>query len=315
MSVMPLSPEAPPQQKVETRLEHLAEHVAEAIRDDGATDTPEGLRLFRGSSATEPEHGVSYPALCLVVQGGKEVVLGDDCYRYDANHYLITASALPIESRIIEASAEKPCLGVVIRLDPAVVGSVILETMRPAQRSPASVRAFSVSPMDEELLDAVLRLIKLEGVSAGEAHFLRPLVMREIIFRLLKGEQGGWLRHTAALGLSRHRIAEALDRLRTDFSQPLRIEELAQDAGMSVSSFHHHFKTVTAMSPMQFQKRMRLQEARRLMLYENFDAARAGFNVGYEDTSHFSREYKRHFGHPPRRDVQRIRESGSAVVG
>ena len=301
--------------KIEASLRELTERLSQAMPEDGTLDTPDGLRLFRSASTTDPEYGVSYPALCLVVQGGKEVMLGDERYRYDTNHYLITAAALPIESRIIEASREEPCLGVVIGLEPTVVGSVVVETMRPALRQQASVRAFKVSPMDEDLLSAVIRLIKLQGAPAAEARFLRPLVMREIIFRLLQGEQGGWLRHTAVLGGYSHRIAEALERLRQDFDKALRIEDLAQDVGMSVSSFHHHFKAVTAMSPMQFQKRMRLQEARRLMLYENFDAARAGFQVGYEDTSHFSREYKRQFGQPPRRDVQRLRELGEAAGG
>lgn len=296
--------------EIETSLRELADWIAQAIPQDGRIDITEELRLFRSATPTHPEHGVSYPALCLVVQGGKEVFLGDDRYRYDTNHYLITAATLPIESRIIEASEEQPCLGVVIRLEPTVVGSVIVETMRPALRNQASVRAFNVSPMDENLLGAVVRFIKLLDAPADEARFLRPLVMREIIYRLLQGTQGGWLRHTAVLGGHSHRIAEALERLRNDFNQPLRIEELAQNVGMSVSGFHHHFKAVTAMSPMQFQKRVRLQEARRLMLYENFDAARAGFQVGYEDTSHFSREYKSHFGQPPRRDVQRMRDVG-----
>ena len=274
-----------------------------------------GCAYTAQSSTTDPEYGVSYPALCLVAQGGKEVMLGDDLYRYNANHYLITAAALPIESRIIEASEEQPCLGVVIKLEPAVVGSVIVETLRPALRNQASVRAFNVSPMDEDLLGAVNRYLKLMDAPVDDARFLRPLVMREIIYRLLKGGQGGWLRHTAVLGGYSHRIAEALERLRQNFDQPLRIEDLAQDVGMSVSGFHHHFKAVTAMSPMQFQKRVRLQEARRLMLYENFDAARAGFHVGYEDTSYFSREYKSHFGQPPRRDVLRLRETTGASGG
>ena len=137
--------------------------------------------------------------------------------------------------------------------------------------------------------------------------------MREIIYRLLKGEQGGWLRHTAVLGGYSHCIAEALERLRQNFDQLLRIEDPAQDVGMSVSGFHHHFKAVTAMSPMQFQKRVRLREARRLMLYENFDAVRAEFHVGYEDTSYFSCEYESHFGHPPRRDVLRLRKANAVM--
>ena len=305
--------EAHERERLEAGRDELLEWTSGAIREDGTVDLPEGLQLFRAGSTTELTHGISYPALCLIVQGSKEVVLGSDRYRYDANHYLITAAALPIESRFTEASAECPCLGVVIRLEPAVVGSVVAETARPGSVHRTSVRAFRASPLDAGLLGAVLRLVKLQGVPADEAGFLRPLVLRELVFRLLRGEQGGWLRHTAVLGGYRHRIAEALEQLQTSFDRPLRVEDVARDVGMSVSSFHHHFKAVTAMSPVQFQKRMRLQEARRLMLSENLDAARAGFRVGYDDTSHFSREYKRHFGRPPRRDVQRLREVGAAA--
>lgn len=297
------------EQRLSAQLDELAQQVAQAIRADGTVDVTEDLRLFRGSSLSEPEYGISYPALCVVVQGRKEVRLGDDLYFYDPNQYLITAAALPIESRFTKASTAEPCLGLVVRLEPAVVGSVIIEAIRPTQREQNSPRAFNVSPLDAGLLDALIRLLGLLNAPEDEARFLRPLVTKEIIFRLLKGEQGGWLKHTAVVGGQSQRIAGALERLRKSFDKPIKIEDFARDVGMSVSSFHHHFKAVTAMSPMQFQKRMRLQEARRLMLYENLDAAHAGFRVGYDDTSHFSREYKSHFGQPPRRDVQRLRES------
>ena len=300
-------------QRLKGQLDELIGRVAQAVPANGNTEILEGLRLFRWSSTTEPEHGISYPALCLVVQGRKEVTLGDDLYVYDANQYLITAAALPIESRITEASAERPCLGLVLKLDPALVGSVIVETMRPAGRDRVSARAFNVSPPDAGLLDALIRLMGLLDLPEDETRFLRPLIVREIVFRLLKGEQGGWLRHTTVMGGHSHRIAGALERLRKNFDMPLRIEEFAREVGMSVSGFHHHFKAVTGMSPVQFQKRMRLQEARRLMLSESLDAVSAGLRVGYEDTSHFNREYKRHFGQPPRRDVQRLREATEAV--
>ena len=208
----------------------------------------------------------------MIAQGSKEVLLGDDCYRYDANHYLITAAALPTASRVTGASEERPYLGVVLGLDPALVGSVMVEAGHPAPGDRAAVRAFEVSPLDAGLVDAVVRLVGLLDVSAEEARFLRRLVTREIVFRLLKGEQGGRLRQIAALGGHAHRIARALDRLRQDFDGPLRIEDIARELGMGVSGFHHHFKAVTAMSPLQFQKRIRLQEARRLMLGEDLDA-------------------------------------------
>ena len=295
--------------------EELVERVGRVVREEGTFDLPGGLRLLRQPSPTELEHGISFPAFCVVAQGSKEVLLGDDRYRYDANHYLITAAALPIASRITEASEERPYLGVVLGLDPALVSSVMVEAGHPAPGDRAAVRAFDVSPLDAGLLGAVVRLVGLLDAPAEEARFLRPLVTREIVFRLLKGEQGGRLRQIAVLGDHAHRIAGALERLREDFDRPLRIEDVARETGMSVSGFHHHFKAVTAMSPLQFQKRMRLQEARRLMLGEDLDAASAGHRVGYGDASHFNREYKRLFGAPPVRDVERLREGAMESAG
>src|SRR5829696_1089961 len=296
-------------QRAQAGRDELAERVAWAVGEDGAVEAPGGLRLLRQSSPTPKDHGVSSPAFCVIAQGSKEVLLGDDCYRYDADRYLITAAALPTATRVTGASEERPYLGVVLELDPALVGSVMVEAGHPAPREHAAVRAFEVSPLDAGLLDAVVRLVGLLDSPADEARFLRPLVTREIIFRLLKGEQGGRLRQIAVLSGHSHRIERALERLRIDIDRPLRIEDVARELGMSVSGFHHHFKAVTAMSPLQFQKRMRLQEARRLMLAEDLDAASAGYRVGYGDASQFTREYKRLFGSPPMRDVERLREA------
>src|ERR687893_1040880 len=242
--------------------DELAERVARAVGEDGVIEAPGGLSLVRRSSPTPKDHGVSSPAFCMIAQGSKEVLLGDDCYRYDANHYLITAAALPTATRVTEASVERPYLGVVLGLDPALVGSVMVEAGHPAPGDRAAVRAFDVSPLDAALLEAVVKLVGLLDAPADEARFLRPLLTREIVFRLLKGEQGDRLRQTAALGGHAHRIAGALERLRRDFDRPLRIQDIARDTGMSISGFHHHFKAITAMSPLQFQKRMRLQAAR-----------------------------------------------------
>ncbi len=301
-------------QRVQANREELVERLARAIREDGTAEPLEGLRLRRASSPTEVGHGTSYPSFCVIAQGSKEILLGDNRYRYDPAHYLITTAALPITSRITEASEERPYLGLVLRLDPTLVGSVMVEAGHSAPRRPSDVKAINVSPLDVGLLDAVVRLVRLLD-SPTEARFLAPLVTREIVYRLLMGEQGGRLRHTAVLGGHSHRITEAIERLRKDFDQPLRIEDIARELGMSVSGFHHHFKAVTAMSPLQFQKQLRLQEARRLMLGEDLDAASAGYRVGYGDASHFTREYKRLFGAPPVRDVERLREAALASAG
>jgi AraC-like DNA-binding protein len=301
--------------KAQAGRDELAEHVARTVGEDEAVEAPGGLLLLRRSSPTPKDHGVSSPAFCVIAQGSKEVLLGDACYRYDADHYLITGAALPTATRVTGASEERPYLGVVLGLDPALVGSVMVEAGHPAPREHTAVRAFDVSPLDAGLLDALVRLVGLLDAPADEACFLRPLVTREIVYRLLKGEQGDRLRQIAVLGGHSHRIARALEQLRKDFARPLRIEDIARELGMSVSGFHHHFRAVTAMSPLQFQKRMRLQEARHLMLAEDIDAASAGYRVGYSDASHFNREYKRLFGAPPMRDVERLREATMESAG
>jgi AraC-like DNA-binding protein len=286
----------------------LVERIARAIREDGRVEPLKGLRLHRASSPTESVHGMSGPAFCVIAQGSKEVLLGDTRYQYDPAHYLLATAELPVVSQVIEASQERPYLSLRLKLDPTLVGSVMVEAGHFSPRSHADVRAINVSPLDASLLDAVVRLVRLLDAPA-EAPFLAPLITREIVYRLLMGEQGDRLRHIMVQGGHTHRIARAIEWLRKEFDQPLRIDDIAQELGMSVSSFHHHFKAVTAMSPLQFQKQMRLQEARRLMLGENLDAASAGYRVGYNDASHFNREYKRLFGLPPLRDVERLREA------
>jgi len=301
-------------QRVQASHEELVERLARAIRDDGTVEPLNGLRLRRASSPTGLGHGVSYPSFCVIAQGSKEILLGDNRYRYNPAHYLIATVELPIASRIAEASLERPYLGLVLKLDPTLVGSVLVEAGHLAPRSHSAVTAIDVSPLDAGLLDAVVRLVRLLD-SPTEARFLAPLVRREIVYRLLMGAQGNRLRQIAALGDNTHRIAEAVERLRKDFDQPLRIEDIARELGMSVSGFHHHFRALTAMSPLQFQKHLRLQEARRLMLGEGLDAASAGYRVGYGNASHFTREYKRLFGAPPMRDVEQLREDARESVG
>jgi AraC-like DNA-binding protein len=295
-------------QRAQASRDELLERLAQALRSDGAFEPLEGLRLRRQSSPTELGHGVSEPCFCVIAQGAKEVLLGEKRYAYDPERYLIATAALPIASRVTEASAERPYLSVIIKLDPALIGSVMVEAAQPAPRGATAVTAIDVSALDAGLLDAVVRLVRLLD-TPRDARFLAPLVRREIVYRLLRGEQRGRLAQISALGGSPHRIAEAIERLRREFNRPLRIEEVARELGMSVSGFHHHFRALTAMSPLQFQKHLRLQEARRLMLGEGLDATSAGHRVGYSNASHFTREYKRLFGEPPVRDVGRLRES------
>ncbi len=306
MNVMILQQAEREAQRVQANREELVERIARAMREDGTAQPLQGLHLNRSSLPTEPLHGVTKPSLCVIAQGSKEVLLGESRYRYDPLHYLLATFELPNVSQVLEASQERPYLSLRLELAPTLVGSVMVEAGHSSPPGPADVRAIAVSPLDVHLLDAFVRLVRLLD-SPAEAQVLMPLITREIIYRLLMGEQGGRLRHLAILGGYTPHIARAVGRLRQDFDQPLHIEELARELGMSVSGFHHHFKAVTAMSPLQFQKRLRLQEARRLMLGEDLDAASAAYRVGYQDASHFNREYKSLFGVPPMRDVQRLR--------
>ena len=301
-------------QRAHIHRAELVERIARAVHDDGTTQPLQGLYLSRASAPLEPLHSVLEPSLCVIAQGSKEVLLGESRYRYDPLHYLLATVELPRVSQVLEASRERPYLSLRLELDPALVGAVMSEAGQSSPPRPVDVRAVSVSPLDENLLDAVVRLVRLLD-SPAEARVLMPLITREIVYRLLIGEQGARLRHVALMGGYTPRIARAVEQLRQDFAQPLRIEQMARELGMSVSGLHHHFKAVTALSPLQFQKRLRLLEARRLMLGEDLDAASAAFRVGYRDASHFNREYKSLFGIPPMRDVQRLRAVARESAG
>ncbi|MFL5592546.1 MAG: AraC family transcriptional regulator N-terminal domain-containing protein [Ktedonobacteraceae bacterium] len=254
------------------------------------------------------------PSLCVVAQGSKEFLLGESRYRYDPLHYLLITVDLPYVGQVLSASKERPFLSLRLSLAPALVSSVMEEAGCTSPPGHTDARAIDVSPLDRHLLDAVVRLTRLLDAPT-EAPVLLPLITREIIYRLLLGKQGARLRHLAILGGYTSSIARAVARLRHDFDQPLRIEQMARELGMSVSGLRQHFKAVTAMNPSQFQKRLRLLEARRLLLGEDLDAASAAYRVGYHDASHFNREYKSLFGVPPMRDVHRLREAAQDRAG
>ena len=297
-------------QRAQASRDELVERIARIVRRDGMVRLLEGLQLYRESSTKELVHSVSIPAFCVIAQGSKRISLGDDCYHYDPMHYLLVTSELPIVTCVLEASQKRPFLSLALRLDPTLVGSVMVEAGHISPRSHGHARAINVSPVDAGLLDAVVRLVRLLDTPA-EATFLLPLIKREIVFRLLKGEQSDRLYYIVFYGDYAYCIGRAIERLHNEFDQPLRIDDIAQELGMSASSFHHYFKAVTAMSPLQFQKQIRLREARRLMLGEGLNAASAGYRVGYNDASHFNREYKSVFGLPPLSDVERLRKAAS----
>jgi AraC-like DNA-binding protein len=287
--------------------QELIERITRAVPNDGVTQALEGLFLARASSPLGLIHVVVKPCLCVIAQGSKVFLLGDSRYRYDPDHYLIATLEMPLFSQILEATPQEPYLSLLIDLSPSFVESVIEDAGQGSLSSEAEVRAMDVSRLDTNLQDAIVRLIRLLDTPA-EVPVLMPLIKREIVYRLLMGPQGTRLRHMAVQGNSTPYIARAVKWIREDFDKPLHIEELARRLGMSVSGLHHRFKAVTAMSPLQFQKRLRLHEARRLMLSENFDAVSAAYRVGYHDPAYFNREYKSLFGVPPIRHVQRLRE-------
>lgn len=293
--------------RMQANREELVERIGRAVPQDGTAQVLEGLTLARASVPHGLVHSIIQPSLCVIAQGSKEVMLGESRYRYDSDHYLIATLEMPRVSQILEATLERPYLSLIIDLTPALVGSVLEEVDQASLSGNGDVRAMDVSRLDGNLQDGIVRLVRLID-SPGEVPVLMPLIKREIIFRLLIGQQGARLRHLAAQENDAPRIAQAVERIRQAFDQPLDIEELARELGMSVSGLYHRFKAVTAMSPLQFQKQLRLQEARRLMLSEDYDAASAAYRVGYHDASHFNREYKSVFGVPPIRHIQRLRE-------
>jgi len=294
--------------RMQANQEELADRIARALPHDGAVEPQPGLHFRRHSRLAERVYGFYEPAFCVIAQGSKDILLGEDIFRYDPAHYLISTMELPLMGEVVEASLERPYLSFRLVLDPSVVTSVMVESGLVQPRGDGGgVKAVDVSPLDANLLDATVRLVRLID-TPNEYRALAPLVVREIVYRLLTGAQGNRMRHLAKFGGHAHRMVRAVEKLRENFDKPLRIEDIARELSMSVSGFHAHFKAVTAMSPLQFQKQLRLQEARRLMLSENLDAAEAGYRVGYDDASHFNREYKRHFGKPPMRDVERLRE-------
>jgi AraC-like DNA-binding protein len=301
-------------QRLQANREELVERITRSVREDGSTQPLKGLHLNRLSVPRGPVHGVTQASFCVIAQGSKDIFLGDNRYRYDPMHYLLATVGLPSVSFVREASKAQPYLSFRLELPPALVGAVMVETGHAVAPAQADVRAIAVSGLEGNLLDAIVRLVRLLDCPT-EAQALMPLITREIVYRLLIGDQGDRLRHLAVLGGYTPYIARAVERLRQEFDQPLRIEQIAHELGMSVSGFHHRFKAVTAMSPLQFQKQLRLQEARRLMLGEALDAASAAYRVGYQDASHFNREYKSLFGVPPMRDVQRLREAVREGVG
>jgi AraC-like DNA-binding protein len=233
---------------------------------------------------------------------------------YDAHHYLITSVNLPTVVQIIEASPDKPYLGLRLKFDLREIAQMMVDSNLPKPRTQQSSRGMATGEVTLPLLTAIQRLVDLLA-DQQDIPILAPIIQREIIYRLLVGDQGERLRQIASSGSQSNQIARAIDWLKGNFSEPLSIDDLAAKSSMSTSTFHHHFRSMTALSPLQFQKQLRLQEARRLMLTERMDAANAAFQVGYESPSQFNREYNRLFGAPPLRDITNLRQMASDSRG
>jgi AraC-like DNA-binding protein len=265
------------------------------------------LSLFREDKPTEPMSAVYEPSICMVVQGAKRVLLGNETYVYNDHQYLITSVNLPTFFQVIEASKERPLLGLKLTFDITAVSGLLVDSNFPHHRAQQSGHGMATSEITLPLLTAFQRLIDL----LDEEHdipVLAPIIQKEILYLLLVGEQGARLRQIAATGSQSQQIARAIEWLKNNFTLQLRIDDMASQARMSTSSFHNHFRSLTALSPLQYQKHLRLHEARRLMLAERMDAANAAFQVGYESPSQFSREYNRQFGAPPLRDITKLRQ-------
>jgi len=272
---------------------------------DGIHATPvPRLSLARYDRPHEPMPSVYPPCVCVIAQGSKAIHLATERYVYDRSRFIVASVDLPLTGEVIEASPARPYCCVMLELDLKEAASLLLDADLPPPAETAPGRGLFLSQASPPFIEAVLRLLRLLA-TPEDIRALAPLAEREVLYRLLKTPEGWRLRQLAGGHGQARRIAKAIARLKTHFDEGLRIEDLADEANMSVSSFHAHFRRVTAMSPLQYQKQLRLQEARRLLLSESVDAATAGHRVGYESPSQFSREYRRAFGAPPGAHLRR----------
>jgi AraC-like DNA-binding protein len=294
---------------IANQCQELATLVMSHTKGNGVHPTAiDRLSFGRSDTMSTTTYSVDEPRLTLIVQGKKEVFLGEETHPYYAGQYLVLSVVLPMSGCVIEATPDKPCLVLKLSLDLVQLCDLFAQMSFSSAKQENSVRGLWVSNADATLIECVLRLVKLLE-TPQDIPILAPMMLRELYYRLLIGEQSEAVRQIATSGSSMQRIASAIQLIKSEFTQSMRIEDLARQVKMSTSSFHQHFKQVTSMSPLQYQKQLRLLEARRLMLTEDCDATSAAYQVGYESPSQFSREYSRLFSAPPMRDIERLRSA------
>jgi len=276
------------------------------------TEIP-GLLLTRRTAPTAPASATYEPSLAVVAQGRKRATLSGTTFVFDESRYLLTSLDLPVICNVIEASEAVPYLCFVLKLDMNVVRELLGQGEIHTPPSGSDDPAMATGETTPELLSACCRLVDLLN-TPQDIPFLSGLIQREIIYRILRGPEGARLRAIATLGDQSHRTAKAIAWVRTNYAKSLRVEDLAKIAAMGVSTLHHHFRALTAMSPLQYQKQLRLHAARERMLMDGLDAASAAFEVGYESASQFNREYSRFFGQPPMRDIRTLRSPGALPI-
>jgi AraC-like DNA-binding protein len=295
----------------ETQRTELASLINKFSSGNGIHSTViTGVNCIKLNEIHDRLPSVYTPSLCVIVQGKKRVLLEDEIYQYQPSEYLVASVDLPVIGQVIEASKDKPYLCLQIELDLHQLTELMAQTRLPFKNKIPSQRGIFVGDVDESLGDGVLRLARLLEAPQDIA-LLAPMIKREIHYRLLNGQYGDVIAQMAQTGSHMQRISEAIQILKANYDQTIKIEDLATQVGMSISSFHSHFKAVTAMSPLQYQKRFRLLEARKIMMTETQDAASTAYRVGYESPSQFSREYVRMFGHPPKRDMSMLLQQQS----
>jgi AraC-like DNA-binding protein len=283
----------------------LAAITARFVTVDGVhrTAVPR-LDLVRFSQPTGPVQAIHEPALCLVAQGSKQVTLGDQVYENGPDRFLIISLDLPVIGQVTEATPKRPYLCVRLALDRKILSDLLLDAQMDQETQSKVESSHYLDAVTPELLAAASRLVALLGSSPSDIRILAPLAEREILYRLLVSRQGTCLRRIACADSKLSQIHRAVSCIKRNYDKPLRVDDIAREARMSSSALHQHFRATTAMTPLQFQKRLRLQEARRLIFMDSIDAATAGYRVGYESPSQFSREYRRLFGKPPARDLK-----------